>query len=182
MGVLELVEDGELAKEGVDQVLAELEDLQDETGVSLLIISHDISVIAETCDRLGVMYAGKLMEYGDLESIFAAPHNPYTLGLQNAFPTLRGERQDLISIPGSPPDVRDPPQGCRFRERCPFATEECATAHPPLEAVGEDHRSACYRHDEVERLRTEAGRRRTWRRARGGRSDDPAAAGGGDDD
>ena len=149
-----------------DQILKRLKELQDELGVSVLIISHDISVIAETCDRLGVMYSGKLMEYGDLRSIFAEPYNPYTLGLQNAFPTLSGERQELISISGSPPDIADLPSGCRFEARCPFATDDCRTAHPPLDAVGDDHFSACYHHADVERIREEAKHGETWKPAR----------------
>jgi len=145
-----------------DQILKRLKELRDELGISVIIISHDISVIAETCNRLGVMYSGKLMEYGDLRDIFANPYNPYTLGMQNAFPTLRGDQSDLISIPGSPPDIADLPDGCRFMERCPFATEECAQEHPPLEEVATDHYSACYHHDRIETMRTEATRRTTW--------------------
>jgi len=162
-----------------DQILKRLKELRDEMGISVIVISHDISVIAETCNRLGVMYSGKLMEYGDLRDIFANPYNPYTLGLQNAFPTLKGEQSDLISIPGSPPDPSDPPDGCRFMTRCPFATMECEDAHPPLERVEDDHYSACYHHQKVETMRTEAERRTTWRTA----SDhDTGAPVGGDDD
>jgi oligopeptide/dipeptide ABC transporter ATP-binding protein len=145
-----------------DQILKRINELQDELGISMILITHDISVVAETCDRLGVMYSGKMMEYGDLRSIFAQPYNPYTLGLQNAFPSLSGERQDLISIPGSPPDLTDLPSGCRFEDRCPFATAECGTDHPPLEEVEDDHFSACYHHDQVERLRRRATDRETW--------------------
>lgn len=145
-----------------DQILKRIKELQSELDVSMILISHDISVIAETCDRLGVMYSGKLVESGDLQRIFSDPYNPYTLGLKNAFPTLHGERQDLISIPGSPPDVADLPDGCRFASRCPFATEDCLTEHPPLEAVGEDHYSACYRHDDIVSIREEATQRETW--------------------
>lgn len=161
-----------------DQILKRLKQLRDELGISVIIISHDISVIAETCNRLGVMYSGKLMEYGNLKEIFANPYNPYTLGLQNAFPTLRGDQSDLISIPGSPPDIADLPDGCRFMDRCPFATSECATDHPPLETVGEDHASACYHHDSVERMREDSKNRETWDRT----GADVATSGGGGDD
>jgi oligopeptide/dipeptide ABC transporter ATP-binding protein len=154
-----------------DQILKRLKELRDELNISVIIISHDISVIAETCNRLGVMYSGKLMEYGDLRDIFANTYNPYTLGLQNAFPTLRGDQSDLISIPGSPPDISDLPDGCRFMARCPFATEQCGTDHPPLEEVSDDHYSACYHHERVETMRTEAQRRSTWQALR----DDDAA-------
>lgn len=145
-----------------DQILKRISSLQDELGLSMILITHDISVVAETCDILNVMYAGKTMEYGDLKSIFQETYNPYTLGLKNAFPSLRGEKQELISIPGSPPDLTDLEAGCRFRERCPFATAECETAHPPLEEVETDHYSACYRHDDIEMLRTKAGEREVW--------------------
>ena len=164
-----------------DQILKRLKDLRDELGISVVIISHDISVIAETCNRLGVMYSGKLMEYGDLREIFATPYNPYTLGLQNAFPSLRGDQQDLISIPGSPPDIADLPNGCRFMQRCPFSTQECATQHPPLESVGHDHASACYHHDHVEQMRNDAKHRETWTQLRDN-VDKSSSAGGMTDD
>ena len=165
-----------------DQILKRIKELQDELGLSVLIISHDISVIAETCDRLGVMYSGKLMEYGNLRSIFKQPYNPYTLGLQNAFPSLSGAKQDLISIPGNPPSVSELPTGCRFEARCPFATEECATAHPELEAVGDDHYSACYHHDRIETTRTAAARRETWRMSESTVPSPGMNSHGGDDD
>jgi oligopeptide/dipeptide ABC transporter ATP-binding protein len=165
-----------------DQILKRLKELRDELGISVIIISHDISVIAETCNRLGVMYSGKLMEYGDLQDIFANPYNPYTLGLQNAFPTLRGDQQDLISIPGSPPDISNLPEGCRFMDRCPFATEKCGEKHPPLDRVAEDHYSACYHHERVEQMRREAGHRETWRSVADRTGRGAAQAGGSSDD
>lgn len=149
------------------QILAKLKDLQEEFDIAVLLITHDISVVAETCSKMGVMYGGKMMEYGDLESIFDAPYNPYTLGLQNAFPTLKGEKQDLIEIPGSPPDLVDPQSGCRFQNRCPFQTDECLTEHPPLEAVDGEHYSACYRHEAVDMLREQSRKRETWEGLRG---------------
>jgi len=147
-----------------DQVLAELEALQDETGVSFLVISHDISVIAETCDRVGVMYGGKLMEVGTTEEVFESPANPYTMGLKNSFPNIEEADETLVSIPGSPPDLRDPSEGCRFRDRCPFATAECESAHPPMYGVegSPDHRSACYHLDRLDDLRRDAEDEQTW--------------------
>lgn len=153
-----------------DQILKRINELQDRLGISVMLITHDISVIAETCDRLGVMYGGKLMEYGDLNSIFEAPHNPYTLGLQNAFPTLSGEKQELISIPGSPPDLAQIPEGCRFQERCPFATEQCSDSHPPLENVNGDHYSACYHHASIESMREQAKDRQIWQKTEAARA------------
>lgn len=145
-----------------DQILKRLQELQHEFNLSIMLITHDISVVAETCDSLGVMYSGKLMEYGNLKSIFSEPYNPYTLGLQNAFPTLRGEKTELIDIPGSPPDLSKLHTGCRFVERCPFAEGKCFEKHPPLEEVEPDHYSACYRHDIIEQMRERATARETW--------------------
>jgi oligopeptide/dipeptide ABC transporter ATP-binding protein len=148
-----------------DAVLEELETLQEEFGVALLIISHDISVIAETCDRVGVMYGGKLMELGPTEAVFDSPANPYTLGLRNSFPDIESTGDQLVSIPGSPPTLTDPEPGCRFRERCPFAVSECETEHPPLERVegSTDHVSACYRLEDLAEMRERAAEEGTWR-------------------
>ncbi|WP_313690942.1 ABC transporter ATP-binding protein [Halorarum halobium] len=159
-----------------DRILEELEKLQEEFGVSILVISHDISVMAEICDRMAVMYGGKVMESGPKTDIFGDTANPYTLGLKNSFPTITEESQSLVSIPGTPPTLRDPEDGCRFRERCPFAVEECHTSHPPMydvESVTSEgvrreaadhraHRSACYRVDELETIRTDATQENTW--------------------
>ncbi|SHG97634.1 ABC transporter ATP-binding protein [Halobaculum gomorrense] len=159
-----------------DRILEELEKLQEEFGVSILVISHDISVMAEICDRMAVMYGGKVMESGPKDEIFGETANPYTLGLKNSFPTITSADQDLVSIPGTPPTLRDPDDGCRFRDRCPFAIEECHASHPPMydveaaESLGRSeegtderaHRSACYRIDELEQLRTDAIEESTW--------------------
>jgi peptide/nickel transport system ATP-binding protein len=147
-----------------DSVLQELEDLQEELGLSLLIISHDISVIAETADRVGVMYGGKLMELGPTEAVFENTANPYTLGLQNSFPDIEEAKNRLVSIPGTPPTLRDPEEGCRFRSRCPFVIEDCETAHPPMFSVEGDqnHTSACYRLDILDEMQTEAKDEETW--------------------
>ncbi len=145
-----------------DQILKRINELKDQLDVSMLLISHDISVIAETCDRMGVMYSGHMMEHGDIKSLFRNPYNPYTLGLQNAFPTLFGEQKALVSIPGNPPDIAKRPSGCQFAGRCPFATDRCLEAHPEVEQVGEDHFSACYRHDIIEDMRRRAPEQETW--------------------
>ena len=159
-----------------DRILEELENLQEEFGVSILVISHDISVMAEICDRMAVMYGGKVMEAGPKEDIFEGTANPYTLGLKNSFPTITSTDQELVSIPGTPPTLREPDEGCRFRERCPFAVEECHASHPPMYDVGaaestgrvtettdeRAHRSACYRIGELDRLRTDAVNESTW--------------------
>ena len=145
-----------------DQVLDEIEQLQEEFNVAMLIITHDISVVAETCDRVGVMYGGKLMEVGPTEDVFNSPANPYTLGLKNSFPSIEEAKDQLVSIPGSPPTLRNPDPACRFNERCPWATEECLTSHPPMVEVGPGHESACYHLDELEQMREEATEEETW--------------------
>ena len=158
-----------------DRVLDAITALQEDFGVSMLIISHDISVMAETCDRLAVMYGGRLMESGTTEQIFETPANPYTLGLQNSFPSIEERQEQLLAIPGTPPTLIEPPDECRFADRCPFATEECRNEHPPMfdvqsalagrlsEAPDDDrHRSACYRLDILEEMRESADQEDTW--------------------
>ncbi|WP_132057550.1 ABC transporter ATP-binding protein [Halorussus amylolyticus] len=158
-----------------DRILDELDELQKEFNVSILVVSHDISVMAEICDQLAVMYGGKIMESGPKTEVFQQSANPYTLGLKNSFPTVKDEQTDLVSIPGSPPTLLDPDDECRFLDRCPFAVEECRSSHPPMYDVsaGEEsrrvtaenpqiHRSACYRVDELETMRTEASKEETW--------------------
>src|SRR6056297_3598145 len=107
-----------------DRILEELEELQEEFGVAILVVSHDISVMAEICDKLAVMYGGKMMESGPKADVLEEAANPYTLGLKNSFPTVEKADQQLVSIPGSPPTLLDPDERCRFADRCPFAVEE----------------------------------------------------------
>jgi oligopeptide/dipeptide ABC transporter ATP-binding protein len=158
-----------------DRVLDAIKDMQEEFDAAMLIISHDISVMSETCDRLGVMYGGRLMESGTDEEIFLKPSNPYTLGLQNSFPTVEEKQERLLSIPGTPPDLTKPADECRFASRCPFASGQCFDEHPPLFSVeegeagrlqeadpGSGHQSACYRLNEIEKLRNQATEEHTW--------------------
>jgi len=154
-----------------DRVLDEIKSLQDEFDVAMLIVSHDISVMAETCDRMGVMYGGKMMESGTTYDIFEETANPYTLGLRNSFPTIEETDERLVSIPGTPPTLRDPEPGCRFVKRCPFAVEECRESHPPMydvdRAIGAEqgehaHESACYRLDDLTQLQQDAAKEDTW--------------------
>ncbi|MFB6220242.1 MAG: dipeptide ABC transporter ATP-binding protein [Halolamina sp.] len=153
-----------------DEILSELADLQSQHGVAMLVISHDIGVMAEICDDVGVMYAGELMEVGSAEDVFANPSNPYTLGLANSFPDITDPDRDLVDIPGTAPELTGEHQGCPFVERCPFATEECEQYRPDLQsAPGDpDHRSRCHYVDDVDRLREEAADPETWGGAPGG--------------
>ncbi len=127
-----------------DRILAEIRDLQRELNIAMMIITHDISVVAEVGEKIGVMYAGKLFEYGSIKEIFEKPANPYTIGLLSAFPSIKGPRRKLRSIPGSPPDLANPPAGCRFHPRCAFAQEVCKYAEPPMVEVAPGHLSHCH--------------------------------------
>lgn len=145
-----------------DQVLGRIKELQRELERSMILVTHDMAVVAETCDRLVVMYAGRVMESGPTEAVLVEPFHPYTMGLRNAFPTMTDVGRDLISIPGNVPSLFDPPPGCRFASRCPFSTDECRKVDPPLVEVGPDHRSACHYPEQAEEFRMRAQQRRTW--------------------
>jgi oligopeptide/dipeptide ABC transporter ATP-binding protein len=118
------------------QILELLEDLRHKLGLSLILITHDLSVVAETCDRVLIMYAGKVAEEGPVGEVFRRPRHPYTQKLLGSFPNIRADRRTLEVIPGSPPDLRTPPPGCRFAPRCPFAMEVCRTVVPPEVSFG----------------------------------------------
>ncbi|HEX7471521.1 MAG TPA: ABC transporter ATP-binding protein [Candidatus Limnocylindrales bacterium] len=126
------------------QILELLERLRRELGLSLILITHDLSVIAETCDRVMVMYAGKVAEEGSVDVVFRAPRHPYTQKLLGAFPNIHADRKALDVIPGSPPDLRDPPSGCRFHPRCPFAMPVCEEVVPPELTFDDGVRVACH--------------------------------------
>ena len=137
-----------------DQILKELKRIQAEMGMSIIYISHDIAVIAEVTDSLGVMYAGKLVEYGRTAEIFARPRHPYAYLLLRSTPSITGPRRKLAPLEGEPPDLFRPPPACRFHPRCPFATEICSKEEPPLEDIGGGHMVACWHHDQVPELDT----------------------------
>ena len=125
------------------QVLDLLARLRRELGLALILISHDLAVLAETCDRLAVMYAGRIVETGPAADVFAAPQHPYTKRLLDSLPAIGGRRGVADPIPGAPPDPRDPPEGCTFRPRCPYAADVCLS-EPPLAEVLPGRRSACH--------------------------------------
>jgi peptide/nickel transport system ATP-binding protein len=114
-----------------DRILRELKRIQQELGMSMLYITHDIAVVAEITDRTGVMYAGQLVELGDTPQLFRRPLHPYTAALLSAFPSVTGEKRPLQNLPGEPPNLIAPPPGCRFHPRCPLATAVCRTQPPP---------------------------------------------------
>ena len=138
-----------------DQILKELKRIQAEMGMSILYISHDIAVIAEVTDSLGVMYAGKLVEYGPTSEVFARPRHPYAYLLLRSTPSITGPRRQLAPLGGEPPDLLNPPSGCRFHPRCPFATEKCVVEEPPLAEISEGHRVACWNYEDVPELEVE---------------------------
>jgi peptide/nickel transport system ATP-binding protein len=125
------------------QILELLEDLRHKLGLSLILITHDLSVIAETCDRVLIMYAGRVAEEGPVSEVFRRPRHPYTQKLLAAFPNIAADRRMLELIPGSPPDLREPPPGCRFAPRCPAAMAICTEVVPP-ELTFDGVRVACH--------------------------------------
>ena len=125
------------------QILQLLEDLRHKLGLSLILITHDLSVVAETCDRVLIMYAGRVAEEGPVGEVFRRPRHPYTQKLLAAFPNIRADRRTLDVIAGSPPDLRTPPPGCRFHPRCPFAMPVCSEVVPPEVTFG-SVRVACH--------------------------------------
>lgn len=127
------------------QVLKLMRSLKEKLGLSMIMISHDLSIVAEVCEKIAIMYAGHVVEYGNIEAIFKEPLHPYTQGLLGAFPGLKGERKKLVSIPGQPPDLLAPPPACRFNPRCPYVMDICKQVKPVLKRVGSgDHYVACY--------------------------------------
>lgn len=132
------------------QILELMKDLTRRLGVALIIITHNLGVVARYANRVNVMYAGRIIERGAAKEIYHNPKHPYTLGLLRSVPRLdqpRGER--LVPIDGQPPDLTRLDDGCAFRPRCTFATERCAKEKPPLEDLGDGHLSACWEKDNV---------------------------------
>lgn len=127
-----------------DQVLRELSRIQKTLNMSMIYISHDIAVIAEVADIIGVMYAGCMVEKADVHTIFKTPRHRYTKALLSAFPSIVGPKSELVALPGDPPDLLFPPAGCRFHPRCPHAIDRCHQEKPPLEQVDYDHWAACW--------------------------------------
>ena len=134
------------------QIMQELGHLRREFGFSVLFITHDLSLLVEFSDRIGIMYAGKIVETGPSRQIFENPQHPYTYKLMHSFPSITGPRQELTGIPGSPPDLVDPPTGCRFHPRCELMIPgRCQEVEPLLQVVGPQHEAACHLIDEKRR-------------------------------
>jgi peptide/nickel transport system ATP-binding protein len=133
------------------EILQQVDALKREFGFAVLFITHDISLLLEFADRISIMYAGEIIESTSAERLAAAPQHPYTQGLLASFPPLTGPRVHLTGIPGSPPDLRDPPTGCRFHPRCPHCLPERlglytrqTTERPVLREIAPGHQVACH--------------------------------------
>jgi peptide/nickel transport system ATP-binding protein len=127
------------------QVLKLLKELKEKLNLAMILITHDLSIIAEICEKTAIMYAGRIAEYGDVVAIFKEPLHPYTQGLIGAFPNIKDkQRIRMRSIPGSPPNLLDPPTGCRFHPRCEYAMDICKKEEPKLVQVGKAHSVSCH--------------------------------------
>jgi len=125
------------------QILELMRELQRDSGAAVVLITHDLGVVAEVADEVAVMYAGRIVERAPVASLFAAPEHPYTVGLLGSIPRLDIERTRLAAIEGQVPSPLAPPPGCRFEPRCPFGDAGCRAAEPALRIVGPLHRAAC---------------------------------------
>lgn len=145
-----------------DDILNLIKNIQDETGSSLIFITHDISAVAEIADRVAVMYGGCVTEVGTVSEVFKQSGHPYTMGLRNAFPSIN-ESKELVSIPGKPPDLVEPPAGCIFKNRCPFATAEC-DQEPPMSKMTDQHSARCHYTNKAEEMRKKSNDADLWER------------------
>ncbi len=136
-----------------DQILRLLVALRAEFGLGMILVTHDMGVVAQTCQKVGVMYGGELIEIAETAALFRKPRHPYTMGLLNCVPHLDRDvgKARLRPIPGAPPDLLNPPPGCRFHPRCPLASEACKSSRPPLREVAAGHFSRCIRQDVLDR-------------------------------
>jgi peptide/nickel transport system ATP-binding protein len=134
------------------QILETLLEVKEAVGAAIILITHDLGVVAGVADRVGVMYAGRFVEDGTADAVFHRPRMPYTAGLLGSVPSLTSDSGELIPIQGAPPSLIQPPDGCKFAARCPLVAPECLTTEPPLFATDEvGHRSACHRWEDVAR-------------------------------
>jgi oligopeptide/dipeptide ABC transporter ATP-binding protein len=139
-----------------DQILRLLTRLCRDSGTSLVFVTHDLPVVAQVCDQLAVMYAGRIVERGSVETVLTGPLHPYTLGLVRSAPDVDHPRSSLVAIPGAPPSLVSPPAGCRFHPRCKFAEEDCTVTDPPLRLIDAGHSTACLHFERcLDELRTE---------------------------
>ena len=127
------------------QILELMRELKAASGAAIILITHDLGVVAEVCDEVAVMYAGEIVERAPVDDLFSAPQHPYTVGLLGSIPRLDHRAEQLATIEGMVPNMAQPPTGCRFAARCPFVLDACTTAPPPLIEVSQSHLSRCIR-------------------------------------
>ena len=132
------------------QILELMNSLKRQFGMAIMMITHDLGVIAEVSDRVAVMYAGKIVEYTDVKTLYADPKHPYTWGLMHSIPHIEKDLDRLEAIPGNVPNPLNFPDGCKYNTRCPFATDKCRVDEPELEEFNEEHYSACWHVDKLE--------------------------------
>jgi peptide/nickel transport system ATP-binding protein len=138
------------------KLVDQLKQIRDEFGVSILMITHNIALVAQVADRLAVMYAGRMVEIGSIYEVFEDPKHPYTIGLLQSIPTIKlDKREELYKMPGEPPNLTHPPSGCRFHPRCPKAMDICSQQRPPMIDVGEGHLVQCWLFGEPEEMTTQ---------------------------
>jgi oligopeptide/dipeptide ABC transporter ATP-binding protein len=133
------------------QVLGVIESLRETDGVGLILVSHDLAVVSETCRRIYVMYAGRVVESGPILDVLGTPRHPYSFALLRSVPDPDAPVHRLLTIPGQPPDLMEELAGCSFAARCLFATDACRTQTPPLVALPPDRATACLRYEEADR-------------------------------
>jgi peptide/nickel transport system ATP-binding protein len=125
-------------------LMLQIKALQRRFGFAVIFVTHDMSLVSHFSDRLAIMYAGHVVELGPTRTVFETPRHPYSVGLLQAFPSIRGEKVRLEGIPGNPPDLRRPPAGCRFSPRCPKVMDVCRTEPPPPYPVEETELVRCH--------------------------------------
>ena len=145
-----------------ERILRRIREIRSHIASSIILITHDIAVIAEMSDRIAVMYGGRIMEQAQSEDLFDTPCHPYTLGLKNAFPSIQKLGQELVSIPGSPPSLLGKQTGCPFEARCPFSIDQCVTETPKIESLGKNHEVFCFRNTDAPQMREQATSMSTW--------------------
>jgi peptide/nickel transport system ATP-binding protein len=137
-------------------LMVQIKELQQLLGFAVVFVTHDMSLVSRFSDRLLVMYAAQVVEAGPTRTVFDSPAHPYSRGLLDAFPSIRGERVELKGIPGSPPDLAAPPDGCRFHPRCKFAEEDCQVIEPPMKPLPGGRATACLHYERtIESLEAE---------------------------
>jgi len=144
------------------QILDVLRELQARLNLAMILVTHDMAVVAYACDRVAVMYAGQVVEAGPVAEVLERPLHPYTMGLTHAFPDVHDSAMALVPIEGSPPSLLNPPAGCRFAARCPFADPRCVAEPPPVRPFGQDHLVACWHAEQAPALRVRAADPQTW--------------------